>query len=87
MVIIQKLLGVGVIVGAIMFFLNDSVLLGLLSLVLGGALFNGARQGKWLCFHSGGYTDGDPGSMDGEITHPSDVVDDHAGSGGADGEN
>ena len=84
---IQKLFSVGVIIGAIMLFLNDWVLFGLLSLILGGALFNGARQGKWLSFHSGGYTEGDPGSLDGNIVNSSDVADDHAGFGGADGEN
>ncbi|MCP4392265.1 MAG: hypothetical protein GY802_28490 [Gammaproteobacteria bacterium] len=49
---IQMLVGVAIVASGIYLLIQDSLIAGILPVVAGGALFNGASYGTWFSFRS-----------------------------------
>ncbi len=49
---IQRITGALILIGGLYLILHDSVLEGVISLILGAVVINRANQGSWFSFHS-----------------------------------
>lgn len=64
---IQMLVGVAIVAVGVYLLIQDSIIAGILLVVVGGSLFNGASYGTWFSFRSehddvdGGWGDGGGG--------------------------